>query len=167
MHVENDRLIGRSFSFVALMSHFIGRFLRRELLVRIFNPNSHATVRFTIAGLSIPNAAPNLAAVGPRHGVRTPIDLKETSMTNNAKITLAAALIAAFAAPAIAQDIRIVNGGYQAGMTKVRNSRVPPNTQWYRTPQDPNAVFVGGTYAGSDPDPNIRAAIAREFSRRP
>ena len=31
---------------------------------------------------------------------------------------------------------------------------------------DPNAVFVGGTYAGSDPDPNIRAALAREFGRR-
>jgi len=31
---------------------------------------------------------------------------------------------------------------------------------------DPNAVFVGGTYAGSDPDPNIRAALAREFGRQ-
>jgi hypothetical protein len=29
----------------------------------------------------------------------------------------------------------------------------------------PNAVFVGGTYAGSDPDPNIRAALRREFGR--
>jgi hypothetical protein len=31
---------------------------------------------------------------------------------------------------------------------------------------DPNSVFVAGTYAGSDPDPNIRAALAREFGRR-
>jgi hypothetical protein len=31
---------------------------------------------------------------------------------------------------------------------------------------DPNAVYVGGTYAGSDPDPNIRAALSREFARR-
>jgi hypothetical protein len=31
---------------------------------------------------------------------------------------------------------------------------------------DPNAVFVAGTYAGSDPDPNIRAALIREFGRR-
>jgi hypothetical protein len=38
--------------------------------------------------------------------------------------------------------------------------------QWYRAHYDPNAVFVGGTYAGSDPDPNIRAALAREFGRR-
>jgi hypothetical protein len=30
---------------------------------------------------------------------------------------------------------------------------------------DPNAVFVGGTCSGSDPDPNIRAALAREFGR--
>jgi hypothetical protein len=31
---------------------------------------------------------------------------------------------------------------------------------------DPNAVYVGGTYAGSDPDPNIQAALAREFGKR-
>jgi hypothetical protein len=30
----------------------------------------------------------------------------------------------------------------------------------------PNAVFVGGAYAGSDPDPNIRGALLREFGRR-
>jgi hypothetical protein len=36
----------------------------------------------------------------------------------------------------------------------------------YSPCNDPNAVFVGGTYAGSDPDPNIRAALAREFGRR-
>jgi hypothetical protein len=36
----------------------------------------------------------------------------------------------------------------------------------YRPLNDPNAVFVGGTYAGADPDPNIRAALIREFGRR-
>jgi hypothetical protein len=36
----------------------------------------------------------------------------------------------------------------------------------YNPPSDPNAVFVGGTYAGSDPDPNIRGALMREFGRR-
>jgi hypothetical protein len=35
----------------------------------------------------------------------------------------------------------------------------------YNPCNDPNAVFVGGTYAGSDPDPNIRAALIREFGR--
>jgi hypothetical protein len=35
----------------------------------------------------------------------------------------------------------------------------------YNPLNDPNAVFVGGTYAGSDPDPNIRAALRREFGR--
>jgi hypothetical protein len=36
----------------------------------------------------------------------------------------------------------------------------------YNPCNDPNAVFVAGTYAGSDPDPNIRAALIREFGRR-
>ena len=31
---------------------------------------------------------------------------------------------------------------------------------------DPYAVYVGGTYAGRDPDPNIRAQLIREFGRR-
>ena len=35
----------------------------------------------------------------------------------------------------------------------------------YDPHRDPNAVFVAGSYAGSDPDPNIRAALAREFGR--
>jgi hypothetical protein len=36
----------------------------------------------------------------------------------------------------------------------------------YNLCSDPNAVFVGGTYAGSDPDPNIQTALIREFGRR-
>ena len=31
---------------------------------------------------------------------------------------------------------------------------------------DPYAVYVGGTYAGRDPDPNIRAQLIREFGRQ-
>jgi hypothetical protein len=36
----------------------------------------------------------------------------------------------------------------------------------YNPCNDPNAVYVGGTYAGSDPDPNIQAALIREFGRQ-
>ena len=35
----------------------------------------------------------------------------------------------------------------------------------YNPCNDPNAVFVAGTYVSSDPDPNIRAALRREFGR--
>jgi hypothetical protein len=41
-----------------------------------------------------------------------------------------------------------------------------PETNFYNPTNDPDAVFVAGTYAGSDPDPNIRAALRREFGRR-
>jgi hypothetical protein len=41
----------------------------------------------------------------------------------------------------------------------------PPVMYRYNPANDPNAVFVAGSYAGSDPDPNIRAALAREFGR--
>jgi hypothetical protein len=35
----------------------------------------------------------------------------------------------------------------------------------YNPCNDPNAAFVGGSYAGSDPDPRIRAALIREFGK--
>jgi hypothetical protein len=41
-----------------------------------------------------------------------------------------------------------------------------PNASLYNPAKDPNAVYYGGTYAGSDPDPNIRAALIREFGRQ-
>ena len=42
-----------------------------------------------------------------------------------------------------------------------------PHTVYWRAPAyDPNAVFVGGTHAGSDPDLNIRSALVREFGRQ-
>jgi hypothetical protein len=40
------------------------------------------------------------------------------------------------------------------------------NAGLYNPAKDPNAVYYGGTYAGSDPDPNIRAALIREFGRQ-
>jgi hypothetical protein len=42
-----------------------------------------------------------------------------------------------------------------------------PNVGFYNPASDPDAVYVGGTYAGADPDPNIRGALRREFGRRP
>jgi hypothetical protein len=54
-----------------------------------------------------------------------------------------------------------------AADAKVRHRPAPPEpTHWFHTSADPGAVFVGGTYAGSDPDPNIRGALAREFGKR-
>jgi hypothetical protein len=41
----------------------------------------------------------------------------------------------------------------------------PPATQWLPH-NDFNAVFVAGTYAGSDPDPNVRAALRREYDKQ-
>ena len=46
------------------------------------------------------------------------------------------------------------------------STRNVPNASLYNPAKDPNAVYYGGTYAGSDPDPNIRAALIREFGRR-
>jgi hypothetical protein len=46
------------------------------------------------------------------------------------------------------------------------SSRNVPNGSLYNTAKDPNGVYYGGTYPGSDPDPNIRAALIREFGRQ-
>jgi hypothetical protein len=88
-------------------------------------------------------------------------------MTSITKITVAAGLIAALATPPLAESGRIGYGAYHAATAGTHRNAAVMTTQWYRTPNDPNAVFSGGTYAGSDPDPNIRAALAREFGRRP
>jgi hypothetical protein len=46
------------------------------------------------------------------------------------------------------------------------NPSKDPNAGFYNPANDPDSVYVGGTYAGADPDPNIRAALRREFGRR-
>jgi hypothetical protein len=46
------------------------------------------------------------------------------------------------------------------------NAAVAAGYVGYNPCNDPNAVFVGSTYAGSDPDPNIRGALIREFGRQ-
>jgi len=55
-------------------------------------------------------------------------------------------------------------------MARSRHQNPPetysPQTNFYRPPSDRNAVYVGGSYAGSDPDPNIQGALIREFGRR-
>jgi uncharacterized membrane protein len=50
--------------------------------------------------------------------------------------------------------------------TYLGNPSYGPNVGFYNPAGDPDAVYSGGTYAGSDPDPNIRAALIREFGRR-
>jgi hypothetical protein len=51
-----------------------------------------------------------------------------------------------------------------AALARTRH-HAPPAMYLYNPANDPNAVFVAGSYAGADPDPNIRAALAREFGR--
>jgi hypothetical protein len=47
----------------------------------------------------------------------------------------------------------------------------PPQARSIETPEakyppsDPYAVWVAGTYVGRDPDPNVRAAMIRDFYR--
>jgi hypothetical protein len=88
-------------------------------------------------------------------------------MISITKITLAAGLIAALATPALAENGRMGYGAYHAATAGAHRNSAVLTTQWYHAPNDPNAVFSGGSYAGSDPDPNIRASLAREFGRRP
>ena len=49
--------------------------------------------------------------------------------------------------------------------TAGRRHHAATTSSSYQPVNDSNAVFVGGTYAGSDPDPNVRAALIREFGR--
>ena len=49
---------------------------------------------------------------------------------------------------------------------KVRHKSVPTFVSHGYYQPETQAVFTSGTYAGADPDPNIRAALIREFGRR-
>jgi hypothetical protein len=83
--------------------------------------------------------------------------------TRNMKLLLSAVAAAALmmSAPAFAQGGRVK-------LHEGRDSAYFPHsrTTQFNPYHDSNAVFVGGTYAGSDPDPNVRAALIREFGRR-
>jgi hypothetical protein len=62
---------------------------------------------------------------------------------------------------------RFANNGIQQSRTAEFVSKLSrPTLTQFNPYHDSNAVFVGGTYAGSDPDPNVRAALIREFGRR-
>jgi hypothetical protein len=56
---------------------------------------------------------------------------------------------------------RTASAPWRAESTRWRAASTP----WRRNFLVPHPVFVGGTYAGSDPDPNIRGALRHEFGR--
>jgi hypothetical protein len=62
--------------------------------------------------------------------------------------------------------ILVCVGTVMSSIATARHRHHTTTSYWYLPVNDPNAVFVAGTYAGSDPDPNIRAALIREFGRR-
>jgi hypothetical protein len=62
--------------------------------------------------------------------------------------------------------ILVCAGTVMSSIATARHRHHATTSYWYPPVNDPNAVFVAGTYAGSDPDPNIRAALIREFGRR-
>jgi hypothetical protein len=74
---------------------------------------------------------------------------------------LLASAIAATATTAMARSRHF--GGAPPSDTYFGSSRNVPAASLYNPAKDPNGVYYGGTYAGLDPDPNIRAALIREF----
>jgi hypothetical protein len=79
------------------------------------------------------------------------------------RVILSLALTGAIAATSTMASARSRHYGAFPSNTYFGN---PNGTGFYNPINDPDAVYVGGTYAGSDPDPNIRAALSREFARR-
>ena len=49
---------------------------------------------------------------------------------------------------------------------KVRHKSVSSSVSHGYYQPETQAVYTSGTYAGADPDPNIRAALMREFGKR-
>jgi hypothetical protein len=88
-------------------------------------------------------------------------------MTGPAMIRLIHSLVlaCAIAVTATTATARSRHYGAPPSATNFGNPSYGPNTGFYNPASDPDAVSVGGTYAGSDPDPNIRAALSREFGR--
>jgi hypothetical protein len=63
-------------------------------------------------------------------------------------------------------------GGAPPSDTYFGSPRNIPNASLYNPSKDPNAVYYGGTHAGSDPDPNIRtrsfaSSADRSFNQSP
>jgi hypothetical protein len=78
------------------------------------------------------------------------------------RLTLSLVLAGAIAATAAVAR----SPHYGAPKTYPCNASAAGPYAGYNPCKDPNAVFVGGTYAGSDPDPNIQGALIREFGRQ-
>jgi hypothetical protein len=74
-------------------------------------------------------------------------------------------LASATAATATTAVARSRHNGAPLSETYFHGPTNDPNG-FYDPARDPNAVFVGGTYVGSDPDPRTRAslqALGRKF----
>jgi hypothetical protein len=76
-------------------------------------------------------------------------------------------LISIIAALSIA-SIAIASVAGAATKSPNKRSHVRPPATSIDSPEgryrnDPYAVWVAGTYVGRDPDPNVRAALIREF----
>jgi hypothetical protein len=91
-------------------------------------------------------------------------ELAEAAMNRFILSLVLASAIAVTSTTATARNSRHY-GGAPPFHTYFGNLSNSPNSL-YNPARDPNAVYSGGTYAGSDPDPNIRAALLREFGRR-
>jgi hypothetical protein len=82
------------------------------------------------------------------------------------RLTYSLVLACAIAVTATTAIARSRHYGAPPSATYFGNPSYSPSAGFYNPANDPDAVSVGGTYAGSDPDPNIRAALRREFGRR-
>jgi hypothetical protein len=82
------------------------------------------------------------------------------------RLIFSVVLTCAIAAASTTAIARSRHYGAHPSATYFGNPYYDPNAGFYNPVYDPDAVSVGGTYAGSDPDPNIRAALRREFGRR-
>ena len=86
------------------------------------------------------------------------------------KIIVAATALAVFAAPlafGAGQEARAQSYSKEQATThKVKKAKPQKRVVRYGSPYSTNPahdVFVNGNYAGSDPDPRIRATIRKEY----
>jgi hypothetical protein len=81
------------------------------------------------------------------------------------RVIFSMVLTGAIAATSTTALARSRHHGAPPSDTYFGNPNEDPNVGFNNPINDPDAVYVGGNYAGSDPDPNIRAALSREFAR--